>query len=166
MKKKMNYLIVLLTIIFLVGCTNIENASVTGKERDTQEVTTVETNSNNSEKEKTITTAVDQPVVEETPTEQNNDLFSGYKLIEVDGGDLSGHREPNVVVDIAFGDDRKYFSFTNEFGQVIRVIADETILQDDRTEPVTSSGRYYSDEAKVPGVESADLDDAISLLIH
>ncbi|MCM3441432.1 DNA/RNA non-specific endonuclease (plasmid) [Metabacillus halosaccharovorans] len=158
MKKRINYLMVLLTIIFIVGCTNIEDASVTDKETDTQEVTTVETNSNNSEKEETITTAVDQPVLEETPTEQNNDLFSGYKLIEVDGGDLSGHREPNVVVDIGYGD-RKYWAFTNEFGQLVRVIADEIVLQDDDNEPVTSAGRYYNDEAKVPGVERADLDE-------
>ncbi|MFJ7975817.1 DNA/RNA non-specific endonuclease [Peribacillus sp. JNUCC 23] len=158
MKKKMNYLILLLTIIFMVGCTNVEDTSNTDVETDSQEVTTVETNKNNSEKEETITTVVDEPVVEETSTEQNNDLFSGYKLIEVDGGDLSGHREPNVVVDIGFGD-RHYYAFTNEAGQLVRVIADEIVLQDDRTEPVTSSGRYYADEAKVPGVERADLDE-------
>ena len=29
MKKKMNYLILLLTIIFMVGCTNVEDASNT-----------------------------------------------------------------------------------------------------------------------------------------
>ena len=34
------------------------------------------------------------PVAEETLTQPNNELFSGYKLIEVDGGDLSGYREP------------------------------------------------------------------------
>jgi len=158
MKKKINYLILLLTAIFIVGCTNVEDASVTDKETDSRDVTTVETNSNNSEKEETITTVVDEPVVEETSTEQNNDLFSGYKLIEVDGGDLSGHREPNVVVDIGYGD-RKYWAFTNEFGQLVRVIADEIVLQDDDNEPVTSSGRYYNDEAKVPGVERADLDE-------
>ena len=158
LKKKINYLILLLTAIFIVGCTNVEDASDTDKETDSQDVTTVETNSNNSEKEETITTVVDESVVEETTTEQNNDLFPGYKHIEVDGGDLSGYREPNVVVDIGYGD-RKYWSFTNEHGQLVRVIADEIVLQDDRTEPVTSSGRYYSDEAKVPGVESAYLDE-------
>ena len=157
MKKKMNYLILLLTSIFImVGCTNEEDASITDVERS-QEVTTVETNKNN-EKEETVTTVVDEPVVEETPTQPNNELFSGYKLIEVDGGDLSGYRQPNVVVDIGFGD-REYWAFTNEHGQLVRVIADEIILQDDNNEPVTSSGRYYSDEAKVPGVERDDLDE-------
>ncbi|MGE7771188.1 DNA/RNA non-specific endonuclease [Viridibacillus arvi] len=158
MKKKINYLILLLTAIFIVGCTNVEDASVADKETDSQDVTTVEKNSNNSEKEETITTVVDEPVVEETPTEKNNDLFSRYKLIEVDGGDLSGHREPNIVIDIGYGD-RKYWAFTNEHGQLVRVIADEIVLQDDDNEPVTSSGRYYNDEAKVPGVERLDLDE-------
>jgi len=157
MKKKMNYLILLLMTIFIVGCTNVEDASNTDIKTDPQEVTTVKTNTNN-EKEENVTTVVDEPVVEETPTQSNNERFSGYKLIEVDGGDLSGYRETNVVIDIGFGD-RKYWAFTNEFGQLVRVIADEIVLQDDRTEPVTSSGRYYNDEAKVPGVERADLDE-------
>ena len=65
MKKKMNYLILLLTIIFMVGCTNVEDTSNTDVETDSQEVTTVETNKNN-EKEETVTTVVDEPVVEET----------------------------------------------------------------------------------------------------
>ena len=166
MKKKMNYLILLLTIIFMVGCTNVEDTSNTDVETDSQEVTTVETNINN-EKEETVTAVFDEPfveetpsvpVAEETPTQPNNELFSGYDLIEVDGGDLSGYRQPNVVVDIGFGD-REYWAFTNEHGQLVRVIADEIILQDDNNEPVTSSGRYYSDEAKVPGVERDDLDE-------
>lgn len=124
----------------MVGCTNVKDASNTVVETDSQEVT------------------VDKTAVEETPTQPNKDLFSGYKLIEVDGGDLSGHREPNVVVDIGYGD-REYWAFTNEYGQLVRVVADEIILQDDRREPVLSSGRYYADEAKVPGVESAVLDE-------
>lgn len=140
MKKKMNYLLLLLTFFFMVGCTNVKDASNTVVETDSQEVT------------------VDKTAVEETPTQPNKDLFSGYKLIEVDGGDLSGHRDPNVVVDIGYGD-REYWAFTNEYGQLVRVIADEIILQDDRNEPVLTSGRYYADEAKVPGVESAVLDE-------
>lgn len=156
MKKKMNHLILLLTINFMVGCTNVEDTSNTDVETDSQEVTTVETNKNN-EKEETVIT-VDEPVVEETATQPNNELFSGYKLIEVDGGDLSGYRESKVVVDIGYGD-REYWAFTNEYGQLVRVIAEKIILQDDSNEPVLSSGRYYSDEAKVPGVESDVLDE-------
>ena len=141
----------------MVSCSNVEDASSIDVESDPQEVSTVEINKN-SEKEETITTVVDEQVVEETPTQPNNELFSGYKIIEVDGGDLSGYREPNVVVDIGYGD-REYWAFTNEYGQLVRVIADEIILQDDSNEPVLSSGRYYSDEAKVPGVESDVLDE-------
>lgn len=85
-------------------------------------------------------------------------MFDGYKLIEVDGGNLSGHREPNVVVDIGFGD-REYWAFTNEYGQLVKVVAKEIILQDDSKEPVNSKGRYYNDEAKVPGAENNDLDE-------
>ncbi|MGB3101094.1 MAG: DNA/RNA non-specific endonuclease [Psychrobacillus psychrotolerans] len=157
MKKKMSYIILLLTTFLMIGCTNLEDASVTDVETDLQEATTVETNIN-SEKEETNSTVIDEPVVKETPAQSNNDIFSGYKLIEVDGGDLSGHREPKVVVDIGYGD-RKYWAFTNEYGQLVRVIADEIILQDDSKEPVLSSGRYYRDEAKVPGVESDVLDE-------
>ncbi|MBM7663980.1 hypothetical protein JOC25_000436 [Solibacillus kalamii] len=41
----------------------------------------------------------------------------------------------------------------------MNLIANEIILQDDHNEPVLSSGRYYPDEAKVPGVESDVLDE-------
>ncbi|MGE7122529.1 DNA/RNA non-specific endonuclease [Peribacillus sp. NPDC046944] len=142
--------------MFMVGC-NEENATITEGETDSQEVTTVNTDEN-SIKEETINTDLDGSIVEETTTEPNDEKFSGYKRIEIDGGDLSGYREPNVVVDIGYGD-REYWAFTNEYGQLVRVIADEITLQDDRNEPVTSSGRYYSDEAKVPGVESDVLDE-------
>lgn len=81
-----------------------------------------------------------------------------YKIIEVDGGDLSGDRQPNVAVDIGFGD-RVYWALTNKHGQLVYVIANEIILQDDNTEPVNSNGRYYNDEAKVPGVKHPDLDE-------
>lgn len=166
MKKKMNYLIILLMIILTVGCTNAENLTITNEDNATQEITTVD-----KELEETVTevieetevaettqTAVDQPVAEKTPAQTNNDLFSGYKRIEVNGCDLSGHREPNVVVDVGYGD-REYWAFTNEHGQLVRVIADEIILQADSNESVSSSGRYCSDEAKVPGVESDVLDE-------
>ena len=157
MKNKMNYLILLLTTIIMVGCTNVEDASMTDEKTDSQEVTIVNTTKNN-EVEETSATVVEEPGVEKTPTQPNNEQFSGYKLIEVDGGNLSGYREPNVVVDIGYGD-REYWAFTNEYGQLVCVIADEILLQDDRNEPVLSSGRYYADEAKVPGVESAVLDE-------
>ncbi|MGD6803438.1 DNA/RNA non-specific endonuclease [Rossellomorea vietnamensis] len=153
MQKKM----ILLTAIFMIGCSNLEDASNISGKTDSQEAASVAADENIEENE-TSTTVIDEIVVEETPTQPKEELFSGYKLIEVDGGDLSGYREPNVVVDVGYGD-REYWAFTNEYGQLVRVIADEIILQDDRNEPVLSSGRYYSDEAKVPGVESDVLDE-------
>lgn len=94
----------------------------------------------------------------EKEAQLQNEQFTGYKLIEVDGGDLSGTREANIVADIGYGD-REYWAFTNEHGQLERVVADEIIVQDDSSEPVLSSGRYFSNEAKVPGVESDVLDE-------
>jgi len=92
------------------------------------------------------------------PATVNQTDFAGYTLIEVDGGDQSGQRAPKVVVDIGFGD-REYYAFTNEYGQLIKVTAAKIILQDDAKEPVLATGRYYPDEAKVPGVESPTLDE-------
>jgi hypothetical protein len=157
MKKKMNYLALLLTITFMVGCTNVEDATTTGKETDTK-VAATENSDMKREKEEAVAEFVDEPEVEETSTEVNEEEFPGYDILEVDGGDLSGYRQPNVVVDNGFGE-REYWAFTNEYGQLVRVIANKIIIQDDGTEPVTSSGRYYSNEAKVPGVERANLDE-------
>ncbi len=86
-----------------------------------------------------------------------NDSFEGYKKIVVNGGDMSGSREANVVVDIGYGD-REYWAFTNAYGQLIKVTAKQIILQDDVTEPVKSNGRYYNDEAAVPGTELSNYD--------
>ncbi|MBH9966104.1 DNA/RNA non-specific endonuclease [[Bacillus] enclensis] len=162
MKKKLNGLLLLLTSMIIVGCANVEGAAAPDEEADPK-VEATETTDSKGETEEAASEAVDEPeaeetVAEEAPTETNDEGFPGFDLLEVDGGDLSGYRQPNAVVDIGFGD-RKYWAFTNEYGQLVRVIADEIILQDDSTEPVTSSGRYYSDEAKVPGVESDVLDE-------
>jgi len=97
------------------------------------------------------------PEVEQEKASSKDTLFEGYTLIEVDGGDRAGSREANVVVDVGFGE-RDYWAFTNEYGQLVKVIAEEIILQDDDKEPVNENGRYYDDEAYVPGVESSELD--------
>ena len=180
MKKEINYLTLLLMIFFMIGCTNAEDTATSEGEVEieTQEVTTDDaTKDNESDGETDIqegnssadtTTSVEKEestAVEEEPREEDStqtqtqeDLFSGYERLEVDGGDLSGDRASNVVVDIGYGD-REYWAFTNEYGQLVKVVADEIILQDDSAEPVLSSGRYFSDEAKVPGVESDKLDE-------
>ena len=96
-------------------------------------------------------------VYSESSEPQSSVSFDGYALIEVDGGNISGYRAATVVVDIGFGD-REYWAYTNEYGQLVRVVAAEIILQDNSTEPVNSEGRYYDDEAKVPGTENSNLD--------
>lgn len=83
--------------------------------------------------------------------------FSENKIVEVDGGDLSGNRKLNVAVDVGFGE-REYWAFTNQYGQLVAVVAEEIILQDETTEILLGDGRYYSDEANVPGTEDPDLD--------
>ena len=170
MKKQMNYWIVLLLAVFMAGCTDAAETATT--EADVQEEATTETAvaddateetevPEESEEEASSEQSADieaAATVEEEEAQPADDRFAGYELAEVDGGDLSGYREANTVVFIGFGD-REYWAFTNEHGQLERVIADEIILQDDASEPVLSTGRYYSDEAKVPGVESDILDE-------
>lgn len=161
MKKFLSSLIGILFAVLIFGMTmmpkdaknqqNIASNKIEAKEENKIEGTSVD-ESTEADKE----TASNSK--KETSAVITEDIFSGYKLIVVDGGNLSGHREPNVVVDIGFGD-REYYAFTNEYGQLVKVIAKEIILQDDSTEPVNSSGRYYQDEAKVPGVESRTLDE-------
>lgn len=162
----MKYLVLCFTFIFMVGCTNTETP-INNEQTTTQqavidgtvaaeETTKEDEKSDNAEKE--VTKAVEKKVVEETTTKSKDALSKGYKLIEVEACDLSGNREPNVKVDIGYGN-REYWAMTNEHGQLIKVVADEIILQDDRSEDVTSSGRYCRDEAKVPGVESPVLDE-------
>jgi len=134
---------------------NIASNKIEAKEEKKIEDTSVD---KSTEADKETASNLKEESKKETSAVITEDIFSGYKLIVVDGGNLSGHREPNVVVDIGFGD-REYYAFTNEYGQLVKVIAKEIILQDDSTEPVNSSGRYYQDEAKVPGVESRTLDE-------
>lgn len=103
----------------------------------------------------------DVSVIEETvpPTPTIAPLIDGkYRSIEVDGGNISGNREKLVVVDVGYGD-REYFAYTNEYGQLIKVTAKHIIPQNQSTEALLPNGRYFKDEAKVPGTEREDLDE-------
>lgn len=159
-KKILHAIILLILVVSMVGCQkDLETPNQQGtvsERKETVDKTTEEVTPN--EDKPASDESKETPKSNETPKNNTEDIFDGYKLIEVDGGNLSGHREPNVVVDIGFGD-REYYAFTNEYGQLVKVIAKEIILQDDSKEPVNSNGRYYPDEAKVPGVESKDLDE-------
>lgn len=157
---KFTYLAFPLAILLMAGCTSENTPSTNEKAEEpaTQTEEVVETTETSTDDSNTETTAEEPAEAERTVTNSDNNQFSGYKLIDVDGGDVSGYREANVVVDIGYGN-REYWAFTNEHGQLIRVIADQIILQNDDKEDVTSDGRYYHDEAKVPGVEHSDLDE-------
>ncbi|MEH7417379.1 DNA/RNA non-specific endonuclease [Neobacillus drentensis] len=169
--KKLTYLFMAFLLVFLAACSSNETTSKeeNPKINKTQEVSkkkaaTVESkkSTTDDEAEKTTSKSVVSPSVPATSTPTitsvNGDFdYSKYTLIVVDGGDMSGYRKPNVRVDVGFGD-REYWAFTNEYGQLIRVEAKNITLQNSNTEHVTSSGRYYSDEANVPGTESPTLD--------
>ena len=123
------------------------------------EVASVATDKEESkETEESYSESVGSSAYSESAEPQSSVSHDGYTLIEVYGGELSGYRAANVVVDIGFGD-REYWAYTNEYGQLVRVVAAEIILQDNTTEPVNSNGRYYDDEAKVPGTENSNLDE-------
>lgn len=91
-------------------------------------------------------------------TTSNSNMFDGYRIVDVNFCSLSGDRLANVAVDIGYGD-REYWAFTNEHGQLVKVVAKKITVQNDSSEDVNSSGRYCNDEAKVPGVEASDLDE-------
>jgi len=170
--KKLTYLFMAFLLVFLSACSSNETTSQeeNAPKNKTHEVsknkaTTVESKNITPDYEvkKTTSERVVSPSVPATSTRTttsvNGDFdYSKYTLIEVDGGDMSGDRKPKVRVDVGFGD-REYWAFTNEYGQLIRVEAKNITLQNPNTEHVSSSGRYYSDEAKVPGTESPTLDE-------
>jgi DNA/RNA non-specific endonuclease len=145
-------LLLISLLVLFTGCSQQDNTGT--KTTKTQEVSKTNTTTDESKVSSSVP-ATSTP----TETSVNGDFdYSKYTLIEVDGGDMSGYRKPNVRVDIGFGN-REYWAFTNEYGQLIRVEAKNVTLQNPNTEHVSSSGRYYSDEAKVPGTESPTLDE-------
>ena len=133
--------IITILSIFITGCSNSNIESNKVDNLNNSSTTMVE--ESNIDKNKDFSSEKNTETSNATTTESNSDntedMFEGYKIIEVDGGNLSGHREPNVAVDIGFGD-REYWAFTNEYGQLVKVVAKEIILQDDSKEPVTSKG--------------------------
>jgi hypothetical protein len=170
--KKLTYLFLAFLLVFLAACSSNETTSKeeNAKKNNTtqvvskKKVATVDIKKSTpvNEAKKTTSKSATSPSVPATSkptiTSVNGDFDYGkYKLIVVDGGDMSGYREPNVRVDVGFGD-REYWAFTNEYGQLIRVEAKKITLQNPNTEHVLSSGRYYSNEANVPGTESPVLD--------
>ncbi len=149
-------LIYLTTIALLTGCT-VQNSA--------EPSDTSPTYTQNSTSLQSSAPSTDQTNLPSKPTPQASDksteletMDGKYTKLEVDGGDLSGSRKPLVVVDIGYGS-REYWAYTNEYGQLVRVTAKKIVLQNAATEPVLKNGRYYPDEAKVPGTEREDLDE-------
>ena len=147
------------SILLLSACTPTEavteeEITVSSSIESSAEITSLATYKEESKETEEL---IGSSAYSESAEPQPSVSLDGYALIEVYGGELSGYRAANVVVDIGFGD-REYWAYTNEYGQLVRVVAAEIILQDDATEPVNSDGRYYDDEAYVPGTENANLD--------
>lgn len=93
---------------------------------------------------------------QETFVESVQGTAEDYSTRSVEACDLSGDREPNAVVDIGYGD-REYWAYTNEYGQLVKVTAEQIILQDEKTES-TVNHRYCTDEARVRGTEKKEYD--------
>lgn len=134
-----------------------ENVSV-DKEDKTSNTTDDAKEKTESTKNSSADNATSSDKSTSNSTTSNDDMFDGYKIVDVNYCSLSGSRQANVAVDIGYGD-REYWAFTNEHGQLIKVVAKKIVPQNDNTEDVNSSGRYCGDEAKVAGVEASDLDE-------
>lgn len=159
----------LLSSFIVTSCgqtqTNVQPQEITSEETAELQTTPKETEKTEEQASQTEEQSSPEASLEIETTSTTTGISDGYyqyngksyQIIEVDGGDRSGSRQNNVAVDIGFGD-REYWGLTNEYGQLVYVLADKIILQNDKTEPVNSSGRYYDDEANVPGTERSDLD--------
>lgn len=123
-----------------------------------KEENTVDATEDAKEKIDSIKNASTNNSISSDKSSSNKDMFDGYKIVDVNYCSLSGSRQANVAVDIGYGD-REYWAFTNEHGQLVKVVAKKIVPQNDNTEDVNSSGRYCGDEAKVAGVEASDLDE-------
>ena len=167
MIKRAWLLLVASSFLLISACTPTEEViesesteSIIETESKEEESSSQESEASEESESESAVSSESAASIESEPAEEDQSTIShdGYTLIEVDGGDLSSYRQANVVVDIGFGD-REYWAYTNEYGQLVRVVANNIIIQDDSSEPVNSNGRYYGDEAKVPGTEDSNLDE-------
>lgn len=145
------YLLISALVFASSGCSTTEAAQLLGT---SEQNPSVETKASASEDVPKNPSAVPPSGATISP---NENLDESFTRIVVDGGNMSGYRQPMAVVDVGFGD-REYLAYTNEYGQLIRVTASVIRLQDNVSELLLGNGRYYPDEAKVPGTERSDLD--------
>ncbi|MFX4307165.1 hypothetical protein F8N00_17415, partial [Exiguobacterium sp. A1_3_1] len=118
---KIFYITIPLVVLLMAGCTDTETISpppdetkqVTQQDDTTTQKTDTKEDSDqqseNTTDTSTVTQSKDTNPSTESKTPTAKDSFTGYKKILVGGGDLSGNRQANVVVDIGFGD-RKYWA--------------------------------------------------------
>ena len=133
---------VMSSMLLLSACTPTEAVTASSSIESSVTVASVPTDTEESKEiEEVYSDSVVPSDASESAEPQSSVSHDGYALIEVYGGELSGYRAANVVVDIGFGD-REYWAYTNEHGQLVRVVAAEIILQDNAIEPVNSEGRY------------------------
>lgn len=79
----------------------------------------------------------------------DEELFDNEEL-KVSTCSYNVSRKPNVKVNIGYGS-RQYFAYTNEYGQLAYISADEIIVQDESTESVNDSGQYCDGPAQISG---------------
>ena len=121
------------SILLLSGCTPTEavteeEITVSSSIESSAEITSLATDKEESkETEEFYSESAVSSAYSESTEPQSSLSLDGYALIEVYGGELSGYRAANVVVDIGFGD-REYWAYTNEYGQLVRVVAAGIIL--------------------------------------
>lgn len=156
---KLLNLLLVFTVIF-AGCSQTtENITTESKDNAVSETT-----NNNSEDQLDADSA--EPTNDNADENDNSSATTdfdedGYTVVSSDSCNLSGGRVPNAKVDIGYDSDyanREYWAYTNDYGQLVHVEADEIVLQNDDVE-ISGDDRYCDDEAKVPGVEQSDLDE-------
>ncbi len=161
----------LIFVLVLTGCSQqsanfkqnltVGDASQTNNNDNTQGEESTELEASNDSNQVKDNTATDATKDDNNSKSKSNFDTDGYQLVDSNSCSLSGVRVANAKVDIGYDSDyatRDYYAYTNEYGQLIYVEADEIILQNDDQE-ISGDDRYCLDEAKVPGVEESDLDE-------
>lgn len=133
------------------------------KQQEEREKKSTKTSNNTTDKKKEHH---DNKASKSDDTAKSNHLpqdYKGkhYKLINVNTCEGIGSmqiRQPNAVVDIGHGK-RKYWAYTNQYGQLVYVIANKIKLQTEKEEAKTDhDGRYCYDEAQIEGTPKEKLD--------
>ena len=100
------------SVLLLSACTPTEAITASSSIESSVTVASVPTDTEESKEiEEVYSDSVVPSDAFESAETQSSVSHDGYALIEVYGGELSGYRAANVVVDIGFGD-REYWAYT------------------------------------------------------